>query len=58
MGSNLCAKRSPLLGIGIGFAIDVITIGADVVADVGSGAHVFAGPDGGLSGSSGDGDNN
>jgi hypothetical protein len=62
----LGAERSPLLGIGIRFTIGASTIGtgggtgagggADVVADVGPGADVFAGSDGGLSGSGGDGD--
>ena len=65
LGSNLGAKRLPLLGISIRFAIGAITIdagggtgaGADVVADVGTGADIFAGPDSGLSSSGGDGDN-
>ena len=66
MGSNFGAERSPLLVIGIGFAIGAITIGAgggtgagvgaDVVAVAGSGADVFAGSDGELSGGGGDGD--
>ena len=66
MGSNLGAERSPLLGIGIGFAIGVIMIGtvgstgagagADVVAAAGPGADVFAGSEGELSGGGGDGD--
>ena len=36
-------------GIGAG-------VGTDVVVDLGLGADIFVGPDGGLSGSSGDGD--
>ena len=64
MGSHFGAERSPLLGIGIRFAIGAITIGAgrgtgagaDVVAVAGSGADVFAGSDGELSGGGGDGD--
>ena len=60
------AEQSPLLGISIGFAIGVITIGtgwdtgagagADVVADAGPGADMFAGSDGVFSGGGGDGD--
>ena len=60
------AERSPLLGIGIGFAIGVITIGmgwgtgagagADMVADAGPGADVFAGSNGVFSGGGSDGD--
>jgi hypothetical protein len=63
----LGAKRLPLLGISIGFAISAIMIGAgrgtgagagaDVVADSGPGADTFAGSDGGLSGGGGDSDN-
>jgi hypothetical protein len=53
LGSNLGAKQLPLLGISIRFAIGAITIDAGG----GTGADIFAGPDSGLSGSSGDGDN-
>ena len=61
------AERLPLLGIGIGFTIGAITIdagegtsagaGADVVAESGPGADIFAGSNGELSGSGGYGDN-
>ena len=64
LGIKLGAERLPLLGIGIGFAIGAITIGtgwgtgagADVVADAGPSADVFAGSDGVFSGGGGDGD--
>ena len=59
LGSNLGAERSPLLGIGIGFAIVTIATGAGG----GTGAEIVEGPGDGvtaggiLSVGGGDGDN-